>query len=204
MATGAAQRARVRLATLGWLTLSLSTVACSSPDIDGVVFSCETNADCLAGRVCGDLDGVRACMPVDQSPITIGMTGPFRGVSGELGVELRRGILAAFASVNAEGGISGRRLELESKNDDYDPALAVENVEALLDIRERASDAEAPDVRGPNGVFALLGSIGTATTLATAPLANKNGVLLFSPFSGAHDYLRDGTRAPYVYNFRPG
>jgi branched-chain amino acid transport system substrate-binding protein len=204
MTTGAARKARSRLAALGWLGLALSVHGCSSPDIDGVVFSCETNADCLAGRVCGDLDGVRACMPADQSPITIGMTGPFRGPSGQLGVELRRGILAAFASVNAAGGISGRRLELDSKNDDYDPALAVENVEALLDIRERAPDAEAPDMRGPNGVFALLGSIGTATTLATAPLANKNGVLLFSPFSGAHDYLRDGTRAPYVYNFRPG
>jgi hypothetical protein len=204
MATEAARWARSRLGTLAWVGLSVSWVGCSSPELDGVVFSCETNADCLAGRVCGDLDGVRACMPADQSPITIGMTGPFRGVSGQLGVELRRGIMAAFSSVNATGGISGRRLELESKNDDYDPALAVANVEELLDIRERAPDAETPDVRGPNGVFALLGSIGTATTLATAPIANKNGVLLFSPFSGAHDYLRDGTRAPYVYNFRPG
>jgi ABC-type branched-subunit amino acid transport system substrate-binding protein len=180
------------------------SLACSSPSLDGVVFGCETNADCLAGRVCGNVDGVRACMPADQSPITIGMTGPFRGPSGELGVEMRRGILAAFASINAEGGISGRRLELDSKNDDYDPALAVENVESLLDIRERRPSADTPDVRGPNGVFALLGSVGTATALATAPLANKNGVVLFSPVAGAHDYLRDGTRPPYVYNFRPG
>jgi hypothetical protein len=204
MARRVAQKTRATRAALGWLALAASPFGCSSPDIDGIVFSCETNADCLAGRVCGELDGVRSCMPADQSPLTIGMTGPFRGPSGELGVEMRRGILAAFADANAEGGVSGRRLELDSKNDDYDPALAVENVEALLDIRERRPGAEAPDVRGPNGVFALLGSIGTATTLATAPLANKNGVLLFSPFTGAHDYLRDGTRAPYVYNFRPG
>jgi hypothetical protein len=143
-------------------------------------------------------------MPADQSPVTIGMTGPFRGPSGELGVELRRGILAEFARVNAEGGVSGRRLELDSKNDDDDPELALAAVEALLDIREFAPGAGMPDVRGPNGVFALLGNIGTATTLATAPLANRNGVVLFSPFTGAHDYLRDGTRAPYIYNFRPG
>ena len=186
------------------LALALGALSCSSPDIGGVVFSCETNADCLAGRVCGVRDGVRACVPADQTPITIGMTGPFRGPSGELGVELRRGILAEFERVNAEGGVSGRRLELDSKNDDYDPGLALQAVEALLDIRELAPRPGAADVRGPNGVFALLGSIGTATTLATAPLANRNGVVLFSPFTGAHDYLRDGTRAPYIYNFRPG
>jgi ABC-type branched-subunit amino acid transport system substrate-binding protein len=201
--TAEQNKARRRVA-VGWLALCASPLGCSSPDIDGVVFSCATNADCLAGRVCGARDGIRACMPADQSPLTIGMTGPFRGPSGELGVEMRRGIQAALASVNAEGGVSGRRLELDSKNDDYDPALAVRNVEALLDIRELNPNADAPDVRGPNGVFALLGSIGTATTLATAPLANKNGVLLFSPFTGVHDYLRDGTRAPYIYNFRPG
>src|SRR5436190_19627027 len=149
-----------RLATLGWIALCASPNGCSSPDIDGVVFSCETNADCLAGRVCGERDGVRACMPADQSPITLGMTGPFRGPSGELGVEMRRGILAAFASVNAEGGVSGRRLALDSKNDDYDPALALTNVEKFLDIRERIPNADAPDMRGPNGVFALLGNIG--------------------------------------------
>ena len=41
------------------------------------------------------------------------MTGPFRGLSGQLGVEMRRGILAQFTSVNDAGGISGRRLELD-------------------------------------------------------------------------------------------
>jgi hypothetical protein len=190
-----------RLALAG---LTAAGLGCSSPDIQDVVFSCESNADCLAGRVCGARDGIRACVPADQSPITMGMSGPFRGPSGELGVEMRRGVMAQFASVNAAGGISGRRLELDSKNDDYDPELARANVASLLDIRELGPSADAPDVLGPNGVFALLGNIGTVTTLATAPLANRNGVLLFSPFTGAHDYLRDGTRAPYIYNFRPG
>jgi len=184
----------------GWVAAQ----ACSSPDVSDVVFRCESNADCLAGRVCGEVDGVRACLPAGRGPITLGMTGPFRGPSGELGVELRRGVLAQLASVNASGGVLGRQLELESMNDDFDPELAVANVESLLDIRELAPNPSAPDVRGPNGVFALLGSVGTSSTLATAPVANRNGVLLFSPLSGAHDYLRDGTRAPYIYNFRAG
>ena len=61
-----------------WLGGAAGALGCSSPDMDGVLFGCETNADCLAGRVCGDRDGVRACMPAELGPLTIGMTGPFR------------------------------------------------------------------------------------------------------------------------------
>lgn len=187
--------------TARWLGagLAMAVLACSSPDLDGIVFHCQTDSDCLAGHVCGMHEGARACVPGDGAPLAIGMTGAFRGPSADLGVELRRGVLAAFARTNAEGGVSGRRLALDSKNDDEDPTLAVENVERLLDIA--ASPSQPP---GPNAVLALLGSVGTNTTLATAPIANEHGVVLFSPMSGAHEYLRDGTQAPYVYNFRPG
>jgi hypothetical protein len=178
-------------------------VACSSPELDGSAFSCETNSDCLAGRICGGGGSARVCMAASDAPIEIGMTGPFRGPSRDLGIEMRRGILAQFEHVNEQGGVFGRRLQLSSMNDDYDPDLALANVRALLDIQELA-DGDRPDVRGPSSVFALLGSIGTPTTLATAPVANRNGVVMFSPFTGAHRYLRDGTLAPCVYNFRPG
>jgi ABC-type branched-subunit amino acid transport system substrate-binding protein len=184
--------------------LGLLSAACSSPDLAGMAFSCEVDSDCLAGRVCGSVDGARSCMPKAQLPIQIGMSAPFRGPSGDLGVELRRGILAEFERANMSGGIFGRRLQLSSMNDNYDPELALANLTELLDIREPARGADAPDVRGPNGVFALLGSVGTATTLLTAPIANRDGVLLFSPFTGAHQYLRDGTLPPFVFNFRPG
>jgi eukaryotic-like serine/threonine-protein kinase len=190
-------------ASLSSVCAGLGALACSSPDLDGVVFSCASNADCLAGHVCGERDGIGVCVPAERGPITLGMSGPFRGMNEELGVELRRGILAQLEHVNRDGGVLGRQLQLESKNDDGEPELAVENVEALLDLRP-ARDGNASDGRGPNGVFALLGNIGTPTTLVTAPLANDHGVILFSPFTGAQGYLRDGTRPPYVYNFRPG
>jgi hypothetical protein len=40
--------------------------------------------------------------------------------------------------------------------------------------------------------------------LRTAPLATKNDVVFFAPFTGAQAYLRDGTNSPYVYNYRAG
>lgn len=186
------------------LALSLAHLAaCSSPELNGSAFTCETNADCLAGRICGGGGSARVCMSASEAPIEIGMTGPFRGPSRDLGIEMRRGILAQFEHVNQQGGVFGRRLQLTSVNDDYDPERALASVRELLDIDELA-EGDSPDVRGPSSVFALLGNIGTPTTLATAPVANRNGVVMFSPFTGAHRYLRDGTLAPCIYNFRAG
>ena len=98
----------------------------------------------------------------------------------------------------------GRTLELRSMNDNYDPALAVENMKVLLDIQQESPDADTPDVRGNDSVFAILGNIGTPTMLETAPIATRDRVLFFAPFTGAQKYLRDGTNSPYVYNYRAG
>jgi len=43
------------------------------------------------------------------------------GPSSALGQGMREGILAAFAEINAKGGVHGRRLELTSRDDGYDP-----------------------------------------------------------------------------------
>lgn len=133
------------------------------------------------------------------------MSGPLQGASRDLGNEMRRGISAMFSRVNEDrGGVQGRPIELVSMNDNYDPALALDVTRQLLDVRQVSADPNQPDLRGPGSVFALLGSVGTPTMLATAPLATKNKVLFFGPFTGSQTYLRDGTNSPYVYNYRAG
>jgi ABC-type branched-subunit amino acid transport system substrate-binding protein len=181
----------------------LGVLACSSPDLAGTNFTCDSDADCAAGEVCSRVAGEPACVALSHAPIRIGMSGPLQGPSEDLGLEMRRGIQAMFSRVNSQGGIHGRELLLDSRNDNYDPAQAVANTKILLDIQQEVP-GEAPDVRGPNGVFALLGNIGTPTMLETAPLATKNRTLFFAPFTGSQRYLRDGTNSPYVYNYRAG
>lgn len=190
--------------SLALLAALVSALGCSSPDLEGTFFSCETDGDCLDGKRCAERAEGRACVAPAALPIRIGMTGPLDGPSGDLGSDMRRGILASFARVNAEGGVAGRVLELDARNDGYDPAVAYQNVRALLDVRESVSAPDAPDVRGPGSVFALLGNVGTPTMLSTAPLATKNRVVYFAPFTGSHEYLRDDTLSPYVYNYRVG
>lgn len=189
--------------------VSLGTVSaafgCSSPELDGTNFACLSDADCGSGQVCASLSGNLACQAVDSSqPLRIGMIGPLQGPSEDLGTEMSRGMQAMLDRFEAEGGLYGRRVELVKRNDNYDPATAVEMTRELLDVQEVVEDTDRPDVRGPNSVFALVGNIGTPTMLATAPLAHKNKVVFFGPFTGAHAYLRDDTKSPYVYNYRAG
>jgi len=97
------------------------------------------------------------------------------GPTADLGNEMRRGILAAFEEVNRAGGVGGRRLELRSYDDRYEPELAIANTRRLIE---------------DDGVFALIGGVGTTTSAASEPLARAAGVPFIAPFSGA-EFLRD-------------
>ena len=191
-------------AGLAAVAVAVALSACSGPDLGGTTFACTTDADCLGGKVCGMVNNVKACVLPASSPITIGLSAPLQGESQDLGIEMRRGIEALFKNVNTAGGVFGRQLKLNSMNDNYDPPTALMNVDQLLDIQTMVADPDKPDIRGPDSVLALLGNVGTPTMLVTAPVANKNGVIFFAPFTGAQKYLRDGTDSPYVFNYRAG
>lgn len=190
-------------AALG-LVGAAALLGCSSPELEGTNFSCRTDADCASGQVCGDFNGQLACQAAQTGPIRIGMSAPLQGPSGALGIEMRRGINAMLRRVNDAGGVYGREVVLEAVNDNYDPTLAAEMTRQLLDVQVVEDDVNKPDQRGGNSVFALVGNVGTPTMLATAPIATKNKVVFFGPFTGARDYLRDDTKSPYVYNYRAG
>ena len=46
----------------------------------------------------------------------------------------RAGIMAAFAEINAVGGVAGRRLELVVLDDGYEPEDAAANAERFVDM----------------------------------------------------------------------
>jgi Periplasmic binding protein len=194
-------RSLARLAGVGG---TLLFAGCSSPDLSGTNFSCSTDADCASGQVCTSMNGALACLEGEGEPIRIGMIGPMQGPSEDLGREMGRGIEAMLKRFNASGGAFGRRVELEKRNDNYNPDTALAMIRDLLDVETISDDLDTPDVRGNDGVFALVGNVGTPTMLATAPVATKNKVVFFAPFTGAQEYLRDSTKSPYVYNYRAG
>ena len=55
------------------------------------------------------------------------MSGPL----GELGQAMHQGAKAAFAAINAKGGVHGRAIELTVADDGYDVKRALANVQWL-------------------------------------------------------------------------
>lgn len=123
---------------------------------------------------------------VTADMITFGTTTAYSGPSSELGHNMTVGIRACFASVNDEGGIHGRRLELRVLDDGYDPDRALANMVELFDRRQ---------------VFAVIGNVGTPTARVAAPYAVEHGYLFFAPFTGA-SLLRRDPPDRYVFNYR--
>jgi len=117
---------------------------------------------------------------VGPDRILFGQAAALEGPSSALGQGMRQGILAAFAEVNAKGGVHGRRLELISRDDGYDPDRSAAQTRTLIE---------------QDKVFALIGAVGTPTTAATVPLAQASGVPFIGPFTGAA-FLR----APELHN----
>src|ERR1700733_8453714 len=117
---------------------------------------------------------------VSSDSILFGQAAALDGPSSALGQGMRQGILAAFAEINASGGVHGRKLKLISRDDGYDPDRSVVQTTRLIE---------------EDKVFALIGAVGTPTTTVTVPIAKAKNVPFIGPFTGA-GFLR----APDLHN----
>jgi branched-chain amino acid transport system substrate-binding protein len=117
--------------------------------------------------------------------IVFGQVAALDGPASALGLGMREGLRAAFAEANAKGGVKGRKLDLLSRNDGYEPNKSIEAVKQMLT---------------EDKVFALLGPVGTPTSAATQPIATEAGVPFIGAFTGA-EFLRNPYK-PNVVNVR--
>ena len=111
---------------------------------------------------------------VTAERVLFGQSAAFSGPAQELGRNMRLGIGVAFAEANARGGVHGRRLELKSLDDAYEPEAAIANTARLANEEK---------------VFALIGAVGTPTSRSAVPVAAAAGVPYVAPFTGA-EFLR--------------
>ncbi len=105
-----------------------------------------------------------------EDRVVFGQSAAFTGPAGQLGIGMRHGIEAAFAEVNRAGGVNGRRLELVTRDDTYEPELAIANTTELIE---------------EENIFALIGAVGTPTSRSAVPVAEAAGVPYIAPFTGA-------------------
>ncbi len=122
---------------------------------------------------------------VSSTKIVLGQAAALEGPVAALGRSMRTGLLAAFKEANAQGGVGGRKLELLSRNDGYEPEQSVVATRQLIEQDQ---------------VFALAGAVGTPTSKAAEPVAEEAGVPFIGPFTGA-EFLREPFK-PNVVNIR--
>jgi branched-chain amino acid transport system substrate-binding protein len=113
---------------------------------------------------------------VTADKIVFGQAAVLEGPASALGTGMRDGLAAAFTEANAKGSMKGRKLELMSRDDGYEPNKSIEATKALIDA----------------GVFALVGPVGTPTSMAAHPIAKDAGVPFIGPFTGV-----ESLRTPY-------
>lgn len=112
---------------------------------------------------------------ISDSRIIIGTSVPLTGHAAHLGHAIVTGMRAYFNRINNEGGIFGRKIELIAYDDDYNPPLMISNVRKLI---------------MEDNVFALIGLVGTPTTLSVVKETRKHNIPLLFPFTGAIELRR--------------
>src|SRR5262245_46532730 len=122
---------------------------------------------------------------VTADKILIGQAAVFTGPAAQLGIQMRNGIKSYIDFVNEKGGVHGRKIELVTEDDKYEPGSATTASQALIDKHK---------------VFALMGYVGTPTGVAHLKVTTSAKVPLVGMFTGA-----EVLRAPmnrYVFHVR--
>ncbi len=122
---------------------------------------------------------------VFNNEIVLGSSSALGGQASFLGTQTVHGSLAFINEINAKGGINGRKINLITYDDQYDPPRTVINTQKLINFDK---------------VFALFDYVGTPTTAKIIDLVHSAQIPLLGLFTGA-EIFRVPLR-PYIFNVR--
>ena len=120
-----------------------------------------------------------------EDTILLGCSAALSGHAGFLGQNLVMGMKAYFNYINDQGGINGKKIKLVVLDDQYDPPQTVRNTQKFIN-----------EIKP----LALIGYVGTPTTVKILNMISNAHLPLIGPFTGAHQ-LRCPYRR-YVFNIR--
>ncbi|MGL5003862.1 MAG: ABC transporter substrate-binding protein, partial [Casimicrobium sp.] len=109
--------------------------------------------------------------------IIIGQTTSLTGPPSAFAKPVNAAIEATFTDINASGGIGGRKLQLVTLDDGFDPKRALENVNQLIE----------------RGAIVLIASNGAPAAQAISPILLEKKIPLIGSTQGAPN-LRDFNR----------
>lgn len=129
--------------------------------------------------------GLSTTLRAQEPAIKICQSTALSGPLGDLGSALHLGAKAAFATINAKGGIHGRQIVLQTLDDGYEVPRAMANLNTFLSDRD---------------CFALYNCFGTPMVGAMLPKVQETGIPFFAPYTGAQVCRIPGARN--IFNVR--
>ena len=110
-------------------------------------------------------------------PVKIGAILPLTGDASYYGESIKKAIDLLVVQINGSGGINGKNIVIVYEDSKAKPADGVAGFRKLIDI---------------DGVQAVIGDAVSSVTLALAPIANKEKVVVLSPLSSSPEITNAG------------
>src|SRR3984957_10736367 len=118
-----------------------------------------------------------------QEPVKAGMSGPFSGGLSLLGQSVRDGVEVAFAEINDQGGVGGRKLQFIAEDDGYEPMRTIASARKLVE---------------QDKVVSLLAVTGTAPSAALLPFVTESKIPMLFPYAFSHSLTTPPKRAVFT------
>jgi branched-chain amino acid transport system substrate-binding protein len=130
----------------------------------------------ISAALAADAPGVTA------TEIKLGQTMTYTGIGAQIGEPFGRSQQAYFRMINDQGGVNGRKIVLESLDDEFDPQKALELTKKLVE---------------QDHVAAMFGTLGTPQNMAIRDYLNHNQVPQLFITTG-DDQVVDYKRYPWT------
>src|SRR5437660_4919013 len=127
---------------------------------------------------------ISACHNNSQA-LRVGCITPLTGEGADYGAATKRGLDLATEKINDVGGVNGKHIEIIYEDDQMKGETATSAIQKLITVDK---------------VPVIIGAFGSSVTLAIAPIAERNKVVLFSASSTA-DAIKDS--GDYVFRNVP-
>jgi len=129
------------------LVLSISMVACGGGGSEDTSSEGSTEVELAQG--------------ITEDSIKIGTVAVQSGALSFIGAPYVAGMESYFKTINEDGGVNGRKIELIKKDDEFKPDKSVQAVESLIFDEE---------------VFAIVGHLGTPGVVASQEIVKEEGI----------------------------
>jgi len=133
--------------------------------------------------LCCTVAGAQAQMGVSKTEIVVGTIQDLSGPIAGYGKQARNGMLLRVEEANEQGGLYGRKLRLLVEDSAYDPKKAILAAQKLVN---------------QDGIFAMIGHIGTAQNNAAMPVQFEKNVINFMPLTASKDMYEPHHRLKYA------